>query len=283
MVETVYQYDIPVRVAVVGDLHEKFHRVGTAVLASLRSHRPDIITIPGDLIYGIEPDSDRREGAADMDDLVSKRIAPFLSACTKIAPTFLSLGNHEWMLCPEDIAELKRTGTVVLDNSWTEWNGLLIGGLTSSAVTQYQKYRFELNHRNGGLRYPAKPQKTKKSKDSEKQKEMDNPPPCTSWLRDYCAHDGYKLLLCHEPEYYDPYLKELPISLIISSHCHGGQWRYYSLKHRCWKGVYCPGQGWFPKLTEGVHGNLVISRGISNTAPVPRFFNPGELVYLVPG
>ena len=58
-------------------------------------------------------------------------------------------------------------------------------------------------------------------------------------------------------------------------HAHGGQWRIAG------RGIFAPGQGLFPKLTSGIHDNLVISRGLSNTGNiVPRINNPAEIIYL---
>jgi predicted MPP superfamily phosphohydrolase len=48
------------------------------------------------------------------------------------------------------------------------------------------------------------------------------------------------------------------------------------------RGLYAPGQGIFPKYTSGIHANMIISRGLSNTAGfIPRLFNPREIVYIV--
>ncbi len=49
MIDTVYQLDIPVSLALLGDLHGKpYHEV----VNSLRKHQPEIITIAGDILYG---------------------------------------------------------------------------------------------------------------------------------------------------------------------------------------------------------------------------------------
>ena len=36
-------------------------------------------------------------------------VLPFLTACACLAPTFLSLGNHEWMLDQEDLDMIRST------------------------------------------------------------------------------------------------------------------------------------------------------------------------------
>jgi predicted MPP superfamily phosphohydrolase len=115
-------------------------------------------------------------------------------------------------------------------------------------------------------------------------------------------HPGYRILLCHHPEYRDRYLRKLSaqsdgrgvpsagrndqaenldIDLILSGHAHGGQWRLYNPFKRQWIGVFAPGQGLWPRWTKGVYeGRLVVSAGLSNTVSVPRLFNPTEIVYI---
>jgi predicted MPP superfamily phosphohydrolase len=65
---------------------------------------------------------------------------------------------------------------------------------------------------------------------------------------------------------------------MLSGHAHGGQIRLFN------RGLFAPGQGWWPKWTKGVYDHcLVVSTGLSNTAsPIPRLFNPTEIVYVVP-
>ena len=78
------------------------------------------------------------------------------------------------------------------------------------------------------------------------------------------------------PVLYDKYgFQEQPIDLVVSGHAHGGQWRFFG------HGVFAPGQGILPKYTKGFYnGNLLVSAGMTNTAPVPRLFNPTEIVIL---
>ncbi len=90
----------------------------------------------------------------------------------------------------------------------------------------------------------------------------------------------YRMLLAHFPEQIDEYLKG-GFDLILSGHAHGGQWRIPGLI----EGVYAPGQGFFPKYTNGLycHGDTVhlVSRGLwkpSTVIAVPRVFNRPELV-----
>lgn len=259
MVETVYRIPGAPRLALLADLHG---RDPAPVLSSLTTHRPSLICLAGDIVYGTWPED-------NVSPLVSQpNVLPFFRACAAIAPTFFSLGNHEQMLDQADLAAIADTGVVVLDNEWREWNGLVIGGLTSGYVTDYRRYKTELGRVE---RYPKK--------EAAEQPHT----PDISWLKDFCAVPGdHHLLLSHHPEVW-PEIREYDIDLCLSAHAHGGQIRFYDLIHRRWQGLWAPGQYWFPRLTEGVHENrLVISRGLSNTARVPRLFNPVEVVFVEP-
>ncbi len=88
----------------------------------------------------------------------------------------------------------------------------------------------------------------------------------------FLMEDGCKVLLCHRPEDYMNHLRDKDIDLVLAGHTHGGQWRI------CGRGVYCSGQGIFPKFTRGVHGRMIISAGASNRVAVPRINNPCEIL-----
>ena len=97
----------------------------------------------------------------------------------------------------------------------------------------------------------------------------------TSWLDEFEQQEGYKVLLCHHPEFYERFLRDRDIDLILAGHAHGGQIRLFG------KGIYAYGQGWFPKYTSGIYDDkLIVSRGLANTSRIPRMFNPTELVYI---
>lgn len=169
---------------------------------------------------------------------------PFLQKAAAIAPTFFAPGNHEW-LEEGDEQRIAHTGAVFLSDAAVSFDELTIGGLASG-------FR---RARQGNCRR--------------------TPPPDTAFLRAFAARDGFKLLLCHHPEYYPTYIRPLAIDLTLAGHAHGGQWRVFG------HGVFAPGQGLFPRYSGGVYEErLVVSRGLCNTAPAPRFGNPTELVYV---
>ena len=90
---------------------------------------------------------------------------------------------------------------------------------------------------------------------------------------------GVKILLAHMPQFIERY-SNAGYDVVLSGHAHGGQWRI-PFTHR---GIYAPGQGLFPKYTEGVHTlgetSMVISRGLGNSEFPVRLFNHPELVVI---
>lgn len=239
----------------VSDLHEC---VPDEILELLRQGNPDFIMVAGDTFerHGKCKDTQRgmNEGLANrlirrilmkLDDLFEcifgewkhdpEDAYRFLRDASRIAPVFLSLGNHEWYLRTEDLKVLEENGAILLDNADSEicieGSRAYIGGLSSMVDLE--------------------------------------------WLDEFCAKAGYKILLCHHPEYYDQYLKDKRIDLILSGHAHGGQIRIGN------KGIFSPGQGLFPEYTKGIYdGRLVVTTGASNTASVPRWGNPCEVVMI---
>ena len=260
MKETVYRISnkMKIKIALVADLHNVR---GRGELRSMEKNKPDLIAVAGDLIAGHTP----KEAGHMLES--QKNVLPFVRGCAAIAPTFVSVGNHEWMLTEEELGLLASSGATVLDNTWVRKDGLVIGGL-SSALRNI--CRFERD--KSGVLYPKLPDFP----------DHDKIMTSSDWLSEFERQKGYKILLCHHPEYWclrDPFLLCRRIDLVLSGHAHGGQFRFLG------QGAFAPGQGWFPKYTSGVHGGpygkLVISRGLSNPARmVPRIFNPTEIVYL---
>ena len=270
-------YDIGLRekglaltIALLADLHDHPY---DSIIQSLKAHKPDIIAIAGDTISGNVEFHHPENDAVPMIRL-SHVALPFFSACASLAPTYVSLGNHECYLWEDDMALIQDTGCVLLDNNWVTFPDstakgyrmpVLIGGLTSERVTEFRLYK---KARNIQDRYFT-----------HQDEYIGDGTPRRDWLDDFEKQEGYKILLSHHPEYWEPYIKEKRIDLVLSGHAHGGQIRFFG------QGLYAPGQGFLPKYTSGVHagpnGRMVISRGLSNTSRlIPRLMNPPEIVYL---
>lgn len=243
-------------IAVAADLHDSGFQ---EIIRNLNEQQPDFITIPGDLLYA------GGKGHSIYDHIPSsgqhlrnaKNTVNFLTEAVKIAPVIFSTGNHELYLDDEDKTILTDIGVTFLDDEYIRIDQLVFGGLSSpykifagkgvSHSKAEHKRRWELVFENVN----------------------------TAWLDEFEKQDGYKILLCHHPEFYEPYLRERKIDLILSGHAHGGQIRLFG------RGLYAYGQGWFPKYTKGIYdGKLIVSAGLANTAKILRLFNPTELVYV---
>ena len=231
MKERIYRISagIPRTIALLSDLHAED---GSRAIKIIGRRRPDLIAVTGDLFLGYK--------AGEGDDLtdLQPQVIPFLRSCVELAPTYVSLGNHEWMLSPADFHVLKSTGARLLDNEWIrdEHTGLLIGGLTSAMVMDYRRFRQKYDPK---IRYP------------EERRHIDGVllHPEAGWLQKFEQQQGYKILLCHHPEYWSlkpPMLRDHPIDLVLAGHAHGGQIRLFG------HGLFSPGQGILPPFTRGV-------------------------------
>lgn len=203
-------------------------------------------------VRGLSPDAVLMPG--DIFDTRGRRedVMAFLSFLTNELklPVFMSLGNHDRHIEERDRCEIAELGISLLDDSSTEFCGISICGLTSGFFSEYRS-------------------------DVEK-----TPPPKHEVLRRFAALPSPRILLCHHPEYYPDYIRETEIELTVAGHAHGGQWELFG------RGVFAPGQGLFPRYTAGVYdgGRLIVSRGVTNTVHIPRFFNPTEILLIkIPG
>lgn len=234
--ETVYnisnKYNICL--AVLADIH--FRKVDEFI-PLINNRHPDYILIPGDLFDGMK--LKQKENNYEYIIYAIK----ILNSLSNIAPTYMSLGNHEKWLDSSEIDYLKNANAILLDNMFNLLqNDVYIGGLTSG----------------------------KNYKEVDKQQVPD-----LNFVKKYDEIDAFKILLCHHPEYYSKYLLDTQFDVIISGHAHGGQIRIGN------QGLYAPGQGIFPKYTSGIHdGRLIISRGIAGTERVPRINNKPEILYI---
>ena len=217
----------PLVFAFISDLHECDTK---PVSELIDRYAPDAVLIAGDYV------NNSRE--------YEKGIA-FLTECSKKYRIYCSIGNHELKSDGDIRALTRQTGAVLLDNEHTEFEDVLIGGLSSGFSGKKQ----------GNLK------KT--------------PAPDTEFLKRFSERDGYKILLSHHPEYYPEYIRQTDIQLTLSGHAHGGQWRFFG------RGVFSPGQGIFPKYTSGMYDNrLIVSRGLGDSHSMFRINNPFEFIVI---
>lgn len=92
-------------------------------------------------------------------------------------------------------------------------------------------------------------------------------------------NDYFKLLLVHYPHEFQGVLESYPIDLAITGHAHGGLVRLPVIG-----GLYAPGQGMLPELTEGYHeienSKVIVCRGLGNSSILPRINNRPELAVI---
>lgn len=194
----------PLRIAHISDLHE---RNADDILAMLRKEKPDLIMVTGDTFerYDNRPQYEFVHRPIKrliiniihysncwLTKLEPKRLKAneenvlrFLSEAVKVAPVYMSLGNHEQKLLQRDYAFLIKQGITLLDNADTR--------------VEMKGFRFTL----GGM----------SCWDFEE------------WLPTFIKKDGYKILLCHKPNQYVELLSDKGIDLTLSGHTHGGQIR----------------------------------------------------------
>lgn len=244
---------IDMKLACVSDLHARpYHKV----LNALKSIEPDAILLPGDIV----------EIAAEYMHERNQNGLSFLKECALIAPCYYTYGNHEIyyshakgnepntpdpQLGKEYMETILSYGINVINDRFDEFikpsvegkdtNSILIGGIVCGR---------------------------------DMDPDLNMPLPDIDFLKKYSDMDGFKILLCHYPHYFNKYVKDTNIDLMLSGHAHGGQWRLFG------RGVFAPHQGLFPKYTSGMHdGRHIISRGaVNNVKPIPRFFNPCEIL-----
>lgn len=236
-------FDRKIRIALVSDLHAQNYGLA---LDLVREARPDYILLGGDIFEALDGSFIE----------VNKKTLPFLFELEKIAPSFYCTGNHEDKATHSEfkgvkafygmghryqdsfLDEIKASGVRFLLDDYVIFDGIAFGGLASGLVN-------------------------------------DNGKPNLEFLRSFASLKEPKILICHHPEYYSKYIKDMPIEIIVSGHAHGGQWRLFN------QGIFAPGQGLFPKYTSGVYdGRLVVSKGLKKTVIPPRIFNPREVVII---
>lgn len=177
-------------------------------------------------------------------DTRGARSIAFLRAMAAAFPVFYALGNHERWLEPEEIDVLRSTGAQVLINETARLGMLTVGGLLQDIAGKEEQLTEE--H--------------------------------MAFVRSFADEPGYRILLCHRPEWYYRGIRDYDIPLVLSGHAHGGQIRLFGHP------VFSPGQGLFPKYAQGMHeGRLIVSRGLGNHTICPRFFNAPELCMITVG
>ena len=229
------------RIAQVSDLHNaSFGAKNSQLIDSLRTNKPDIIVITGDLV-----DSNHTDLSVALD---------FVKEAGKIAPTYYVTGNHEARIGPlydeleKGLLDLDvkvlRNQTVTLKQGQ---DMIKLIGLDDPSFLG-QDNHISLNSVEGLLEGLL------------------------------LEKDHFIILLSHRPELFDVYTNQ-SINLVFSGHAHGGQFRIpflgglvapnQGLFPKYDSGVFNQGQT-----------QMVVSRGIGNSIIPIRINNQPEVVYV---
>lgn len=175
----------------------------------------------------------------------------FMEKALKVAPVYYITGNHEVYLSKYMIlmARIDDLGVTILNDDKVS---ISIGN-ESIDLIGFSDPRFV-----GG---------SEKVERAEIKNKLDRFNP---------SGEKYTILLSHRPEMLSLYSR-YNIDLVFTGHAHGGQIRLPFIG-----GLYAPGQGVFPKYTDGVHEKngttMIISRGIGSSIFPFRINNNPEII-----
>ena len=234
-----------INVVHLSDLHGKeFGKNNEKLKRLILKEKPDLVVATGDMI---DSSLKNMEGVIDFLSDLSKRV--------KVV--YISGNNEQRCKKAEYIFEsLKSKGVIVLRN---EIITLSLNGVKVNILGMFEKPKGDLHSSlkkiNGSYAY----------EDFHK------------LFKSLESLEGLKIVLSHYPEIFEAEYSKYDFHIIFSGHAHGGQFRIPIVK----RGLVAPGQGFFPKYTEGMHGNknkLIISRGLGNSTKITRLFNRPEIV-----
>lgn len=234
-------YDInnsPCKIVLLTDIHNR--SVDTTVI---KQEKPDLIAVSGDIIN------------SDCTDL--SIATTLLERLALIAPTYVSLGNHELEYeerTGEDIAAIfEETGAIVLDKKYVD---------------------VEINNKSvrvGGIYGYCLPERYNHDNEDE-----------IDFLREFEDTDSYTILLNHLPYSWTHYgiSEDYDIDLVLSGHTHGGQIILPFVG-----GLYDPEFGFFPGKVSGRFDSndttVIVSNGIGSANEILPRLNKPEIVVII--
>lgn len=230
------------RIVQLSDLHlQQFGADNERLLNKVKAQNPDLIVLTGDFI-------NRNTSGEDLNQSVSLRA--FFEELAPIAPAYFVTGNHEW--ASGEQAELE--------------------SILTAAGIKCLKNEFTLLERGGdqivlaGVDDPNGPA------------DMTTPTELVSNIRESCP-ESFVVFLGHRDDWLERY-PMLDVDIIFCGHAHGGIVRLPFAG-----GVLGTSFNLFPKYDAGVFNeggyDMVLSRGLGNNVPVPRFLNPPQIVTVI--
>ena len=238
-----------VNIVMISDLHEsEFGEGNERLVEAVKRLEPDVILCVGDMITKTVPDDRLHIGLG------------FMAEMPKIAPTYMSLGNHESTYIEthgDGILEaLRESGVNLLE---LEYADLRVSGQTVR-VGGISDYCFRYGQTEEEYEASAK----------------------YAFFGEFCDTEDYKILLSHRPTAYRlnsefDHFEDRDIDLVLAGHTHGGLIRIPFIGS-----PYLPQQGLFPELDYGVkqvgRAQMLIGAGLGSERMLLRFNDPCELI-----
>ncbi|HAR92074.1 MAG TPA: hypothetical protein DCR28_03095 [Eubacterium sp.] len=165
---------------------------------------------------------------------------------SKITKTFYVTGNHDDPitnpLADNFMEEIESKGVIVLNHESKVVNNISFIGIEDNLLSDKETV-------NGNLKN----------------------------IISNCPANSYKVLLIHEPQFFDIYVNN-KVDLVLTGHTHGGFLRVPFSRYA----LYAPGQGLFPKYTKGIYKEdgttMIVNAGLGASVLPIRVNNRPEVV-----
>lgn len=231
-----------VKIVFISDIHgREFGKDNRNLIEKIKTQKPDLIAVVGDLINRNSSDEE------------IEKMCAFMRELPEIAPTYFTIGNHESDYFAEHgeglLDDIREIGITVLE---CEYEDLNINGTTFRLGGMS-----ELAYYGGDFKFDPKAE---------------------PFLTDYCDTELPKIMLSHRPEAFGfrYACQSWDLDLILSGHTHGGLVRLPIIG-----GLGAPIQGLFPKFYYGEYqfydAKMIITSGLAGYEGFPRIFNPPEI------
>lgn len=232
------------KIAQVSDLHNRdFGEGSNRLIKKIHAQNPDIVVLTGDMVSS--------------KDTYFTPIYQFITELSNHYPIYYIVGNHEQALEEQKLTELKQflssNGVIILDNDFVT----LEDG--EDKIYLYGMWYHLMYYKNAkddsihfGVEQMNKILSTKK--------------------------EGFSIGLIHNPVYFHTYA-DWGMDLVLSGHMHGG---IINVPFK--GGLLSPEIEFFPTFDAGYFtykdSQMIISRGLGDSIPIPRLFNTPELVII---
>ena len=230
------------RIVVISDLHNKSFGTDNQKLVSIIKAKRP------DVVLFAGDLTDRRKPYKSTGTDLLKQIAGFSSV-------YMILGNHDLKFGHKERIrdELIGSGVFVLENMRQDFT---IGGQEVSLLGLCE-HNYDLSR-------------------TLSREELD------SLIGDFSAAVGYKILICHQPQFFskpDYEYSSYNLDLVVAGHTHGGVVQFPFIG-----ALLAPGQGFFPKYSKGLYEEnetkMIVSSGLGPSVLPIRFRNKPEIIVL---